>query len=287
MHASIILSALALFPLAMTAPSRRLPRQDATDPTLFDADQNFDSPATPADFGSLFGAPDSPNGAPQSEPRQEDCEKKPKQPITTPQAPSIPSVPSGPKPPAAPKPLADPKPAAGTCDLSKLQQPASALQQPTPDMKLALVAIGHGTQNYTCANASAVPAPIGAVAQLFNTTCDTSSIAKRDAAEALGSIQESTSDAVGAHFFLDNTTPDFDIKGLGNTEAAKLQDTPAPNPAKNVKWLRLGPKAGSTSAVKAIYRLNTQDGVAPATCEGKTAGEVLAIEYTAQYWIYT
>ncbi|KAI0576729.1 DUF3455 domain-containing protein [Pyrenophora tritici-repentis] len=249
MHASIILSALALFPLAMTAPSRRLPRQDATDPTLFDADQNFDSPATPADFGSLFGAPDSPNGAPQSEPRQEDS--------------------------------------AGTCDLSKLQQPASALQQPTPDMKLALVAIGHGTQNYTCANASAVPAPIGAVAQLFNTTCDTSSIAKRDAAEALGSIQESTSDAVGAHFFLDNTTPDFDIKGLGNTEAAKLQDTPAPNPAKNVKWLRLGPKAGSTSAVKAIYRLNTQDGVAPATCEGKTAGEVLAIEYTAQYWIYT
>ncbi|KAK1913401.1 hypothetical protein P3342_005337 [Pyrenophora teres f. teres] len=250
MHASIILSALALFPLAMTAPSQRLPREDATDATPFDAEQQFDAAARPVDVGSLFDAPDSPD-APQFEPRQEDS--------------------------------------AGTCDLSKLEQPVSALQQPTPDMKLVLVAIGHGTQNYTCATATAVPAAIGAVAQLFNTTCNTSSNTKREATDALGSIRESASEsaAIGAHFFLDSKTPDFDIKGLGNTETAKLQDTPAPNPAKDVKWLRLGAKAGSTSAVKAIYRLNTQGGLAPATCEGKTPGEVLAIKYTAQYWFYT
>ncbi|CAA9959952.1 DUF3455 multi-domain protein [Pyrenophora teres f. maculata] len=282
MHASIILSALALFPLAMTAPSQRLPREDATDATPFDAEQQFDAAAPPVDVGSLFDAPDSPD-APQFEPRQEDCEKKPKQPTTTPKAPSAP------KEPVAPKAPADPKSAAGTCDLSKLEQPVSALQQPTPDMKLVLVAIGHGTQNYTCATATAVPAAIGAVAQLFNTTCNTSSNTKREATDALGSIRESASEsaAIGAHFFLDSKTPDFDIKGLGNTEAAKLQDTPAPNPAKDVKWLRLGAKAGSTSAVKAIYRLNTQGGLAPATCEGKTPGEVLAIKYTAQYWFYT
>ncbi|KAL7773428.1 hypothetical protein CFE70_003392 [Pyrenophora teres f. teres 0-1] len=238
MHASIILSALALFPLAMTAPSQRLPREDATDATPFDAEQQFDAAARPVDVGSLFDAPDSPD-APQFEPRQED---------------------------------------------SRL-----CASTANPDMKLVLVAIGHGTQNYTCATATAVPAAIGAVAQLFNTTCNTSSNTKREATDALGSIRESASEsaAIGAHFFLDSKTPDFDIKGLGNTETAKLQDTPAPNPAKDVKWLRLGAKAGSTSAVKAIYRLNTQGGLAPATCEGKTPGEVLAIKYTAQYWFYT
>jgi len=283
----MILSALALFPLAMAAPSRRLPRQNQADVTPF-ADQLFKAPSfnaatPPFDASKPLGAP--PATAPQSEPRQ-DSEKKPKQPSTTPKAPTAPKIPATPKAPAASKTPADPKSAAASCDLSKTEQPASALQQPTPDMNLVLIAIGHGTQNYTCANATAVPASIGAVAQLFNTTCSQSSQTKSD---ALGSIQESTSAsaAIGAHFFLDNTTPDFDIKGLGNTEAAKLQDTPAPNPAKDVKWLRLGPKAGSTSAVKAIYRLNTQGGVAPATCEGKKAGEVLAVEYQAQYWFYT
>ncbi|RMZ74258.1 malate dehydrogenase [Pyrenophora seminiperda CCB06] len=272
MRASMILSALALFPIALTAPSQRLPRQDTSDPARFDTDQPFDATAPPSDTPNLFGAPPAPPAAaPPSEPRQEDCEKKPKQPSSTPKLP------------------ANPKLAPASCDLSKVEQPASALQQPTPDMKLALIAIGHGTQNYTCANATAVPVSIGAVAQLFNNTCGLPSNTKRDASDAFGTMQESASAsaAIGAHFFLDNTTPDFDVKGLGNTEAAKLQDAPAPNPAKDVRWLRLGPKAGSTSAVKAIYRLNTQGGMAPATCEGKNAGEVLAIEYEAQYWFYT
>jgi hypothetical protein len=64
-------------------------------------------------------------------------------------------------------------PAAPTCDLSNIQQPASTLKAPTPDMQLVLVAFGEGTQNYTCgANLTAPPTAIGAVAQLFDASCE-------------------------------------------------------------------------------------------------------------------
>jgi hypothetical protein len=177
-------------------------------------------------------------------------------------------------------------PAAPTCDLSKIQQPVSTLKQPTPDMNLVLVAFGEGTQNYTCgANLTAPPSAIGAVAQLFDASCE---IANDPGAQtvALGMIEESAK-SIGAHFFVDNTTPDFDIIGLGNTQAKKAEDCNAPQPTADVKWLRLEAKAeGSSSSVKEIYRLNTVGGMAPATCEGKKVGDVVVVPYQAQYWIY-
>jgi hypothetical protein len=177
-------------------------------------------------------------------------------------------------------------PAAPTCDLSNIQQPASTLKAPTPDMQLVLVAFGEGTQNYTCgANLTAPPTAIGAVAQLFDASCE---IANDPSAKttALGMIEESAK-SIGAHFFVDNTTPDFDIIGLGNTQAKKAEDCPAPAPTADVKWLRLEARAeGSTSSVKEIYRLNTVGGMAPSSCEGRTAGEIVVVPYQAQYWIY-
>jgi hypothetical protein len=218
MHASIFITAFALIPMAMTAPSRR--------PSFY--------------------------------PRQ-DCENN----STT--------------------PVESAEPAAPLCDLSGVQQPASALPPPTADMSLVLVALGQGTQNYTCSNATATPAAIGAVAQLFNASCEISSNPTAGTA-SLGSVEESAS--IGTHFFLDTTTPDFDIPGLGNTVAKKVDDTPAPDATKDVKWLRLQAQSSSNSGVKMIYRLNTVGGMAPASCDGMTPGQVVTVDYEAQYWVY-
>ncbi|KAJ4368981.1 hypothetical protein N0V83_006063 [Neocucurbitaria cava] len=165
-----------------------------------------------------------------------------------------------------------------------LRQPPA----PTPiqqQHRLVLVALGTGTQNYTCStDLTAAPAAIGALAQLFNASCALSSDPTAST-QSLGSIEESAS--IGAHFFLDSTTPDFDITGLGNTEAKKAEEIVSPQGSENVKWLRLTAQAtGTTSSVKEIYRLNTVGGVAPANCAGRTAGEVVTVDYQAQYWVY-
>ncbi|KAF1851906.1 uncharacterized protein K460DRAFT_269384 [Cucurbitaria berberidis CBS 394.84] len=176
-------------------------------------------------------------------------------------------------------------PEAASCDLRGVSQPSSGLTPPAADLQLILVALGQGTQNYSCgANTASAPTAIGAVAQLFNASCAMSSNPTADTA-SLASVQEAP--AIGAHFFVDNTTPDFDIIGLGNTQAKKVEEAASPQPSANVKWLRLQAQTqGSTSSVKQIYRLNTVGGVAPSNCEGHAAGDVVTVQYEAQYWVY-
>ncbi|KAH8717129.1 hypothetical protein GQ44DRAFT_712900 [Phaeosphaeriaceae sp. PMI808] len=173
------------------------------------------------------------------------------------------------------------------CDLSGISQPSHILKQPT-GLELVMIALGEGTQNYTCGtNITAPPSAIGAVAQLFDASCTMAKDPGASTIKAFGTIEESPK-SIGAHFFVDNTTPDFDIIGLGNTQTKKAEECLAPKPASDVKWLRLEAKAdGSSSAVKQIYRLNTVGGLAPGSCEGKAAGEVVTVDYQAQYWIYT
>jgi hypothetical protein len=165
-----------------------------------------------------------------------------------------------------------------SCNLAGTPQPANALTPPTPDLSLVLIAQGVGTQNYSCAAANSTPTAIGAVASLFNISCAV-------AEGTLGSINEDAA-AIGAHFFVDATTPEFDIIGLGNTLAKKVENVTAPT-AGNVPWLRLEAQAeGTTSAVRQIYRLNTEGGVAPSTCADAAAGETVTVQYKAEYWIY-
>lgn len=166
------------------------------------------------------------------------------------------------------------------CDLSNVSQPTNALTPPSADLRLVLVAHGEGTQNYTCATPASTPSAIGAVAELYNASCDVA-----NPTEAQNNIVQAA--AIGNHFFADLTTPDFDIPGLGNTKSKKVEEVAAPNPSADIKWLRLQAQAdGSTSQVKFIYRLNTAGGLAPANCEGRAAGEVVTVRYQAQYWIY-
>ena len=166
----------------------------------------------------------------------------------------------------------------GTCSLDNVQQPANTMQAPTPDLSLVLIAQGRGTQNYTCSSPTATPAAIGAVATLFNASCAVAS------GSTLGVIEEDQA-SIGAHFFVDNTTPEFDIIGLGNTQVKKVENATAPNP-QDVPWLRLEAPQGTASPVRQIYRLNTVGGVAPKSCEGVAVGETVTVDYEAQYWIY-
>lgn len=164
--------------------------------------------------------------------------------------------------------------------LTEVQQPANTLPAPGDDTTLVLIALGRGTQNYTCGNASdtAKPTQIGAVADLFNVSCAVAS-------GTLGSITEDAA-AVGTHWFVDTTTPDFDIIGLGNTQAKKVADMASPE-AGNIAWLKLDAKPeSSTSAVKSIYRLHTVGGLAPSSCANVTPGETITVAYEAQYWVY-
>ncbi|KAJ4381256.1 hypothetical protein N0V86_003605 [Didymella sp. IMI 355093] len=167
-----------------------------------------------------------------------------------------------------------------SCDLSNVSQPANALTPPSADLRLILIARGEGTQNYTCVTPASAPSAIGAVAELYNASC-----AITNPTEAQNNIVQAA--AIGNHFFADLTTPDFNIPGLGNTRSKKVEEVPAPNPSADVKWLRLQAQTeGSTSQVKFIYRLNTAGGLAPSNCEGRAAGEVVTVQYQAQYWIY-
>lgn len=173
-----------------------------------------------------------------------------------------------------------PRQSNGSSCLANLQQPSNTLPIPGPDTTLVLIALGRGTQNYTCANSSstAKPVQIGAVADLYDVSCAVASGTSASIAE--------TADAVGTHWFVDSTTPDFEINGLGNTLAKKAADMAAPVTG-NIPWLKLDAKLeGSTSAVRSIYRLHTKGGLAPASCASATPGEVITVEYEAQYWIY-
>lgn len=175
-------------------------------------------------------------------------------------------------------------PEAPSCDLSGVAQPPSGLTPPAAGLSLVLVALGRGTQNYTCGvNSTAAPSAFGAVAQLFNASC---TISSNPSADTISLAAAPDTPMVGQHYFTDLTTPDFDVVGLGNTQAKKAEEALAPQPSADVKWLRLEAQASSTSAVKQIYRLNTVGGLAPSNCEGKAEGEVVTVAYEAQYWIY-
>lgn len=165
-----------------------------------------------------------------------------------------------------------------TCGLAAVQQPASTLTPPGDHNQLVLIALGKGTQNYTCSNATAAPSSIGAMANLFNASCAVAQQA------SLGSVAEDAN-AIGQHFFFDNTTPEFDIIGLGDTQLKKVESASAPNAATDVAWLKLDAKNTNT-AVRSIYRLNTKGGVAPTTCAGQAPGSLVQVDYEAQYWVY-
>ncbi|KAF3760181.1 hypothetical protein M406DRAFT_353782 [Cryphonectria parasitica EP155] len=210
-----------------------------------------------------------------------------------------------------------------TCDLSKAVLPvASASPLPTVNAGLTLkhVAIGRGTQNYTCdtSNATAAPTAIGAAATLFNATCIASTypdllamlpgVALNFNLSTASSypanlVPASTDERLapgdymisGHHYFLDSTTPFFNLNTtnweLGEAPCAKNATTNAPAGSPTgqsgdgaVAWLKLTAREGATGKLQEVYRVETAGGSPPATCAGMDAA--FEVQYSAQYWFY-
>lgn len=182
------------------------------------------------------------------------------------------------------------------CDISKAVMPVApvALPPPSPGLKVSHVAVGRGTQNYTCASnsASVKPEANGAVATLFNASCVAAlypDLLNRIPGMALrfdisdpAQLGASPLPVSGTHYFKDKKTPYFNLntnKGnFGEAWAKKENDTPAPATAatgrkgeKAVAWLKLSTLEGTSGKIKEVYRVTTAGGSAPATCEGMPA----------------
>ncbi|KAI9675623.1 MAG: hypothetical protein M1817_000989 [Caeruleum heppii] len=195
------------------------------------------------------------------------------------------------------------------CDLSKAVMAPAPTPLPAPAGKVSHVAIGRGTQNYTCADSTAntVPVPAGAVATMYNATCLAATypnllamapgMALQADYPAKGKLLEQTNlFQSGVHFFPDATTPFFDVKyedrDFGNIFCKKDAGTPAPAGAitgqrgegfGSVAWLKLSAKVPSTS-FKEVYRINTAGGMNPPTCEGMP--KTFEVQYATEYWFF-
>lgn len=200
-----------------------------------------------------------------------------------------------------------------TCDLSQVSLPegAAALPRPSEGLTLKHIAIGRGTQNYTCSPAAPNDAPkaIGALATLFNASCLVATnpqlavalgaaalrfdVAQITAAQKLAPSNLAVS---GVHYFLDGTTALFDLDvsdtwKLGELPCGKNASTPAPARAGHglhdeaaVAWLKLNAKPGATGGLQEVYRVETVGGSPPATCNGMP--EKFEVQYSTQYWFY-
>jgi len=157
------------------------------------------------------------------------------------------------------------------------------------DAAVFAVGLGVGVQNYTCTNGAFTS--IGAVADLFDISCLVNrpgfSANEAEAARRPGALR------LGKHYFITNPltgtgiSPKFDFtqdsqKGNANafTTVKKFGGIPAPTGAKDVDWLELTSIQGDLA--KYVFRINTRAGQPPSSCT--TAGQVISVPYTAQYW---
>ncbi|RYO84607.1 hypothetical protein DL766_009859 [Monosporascus sp. MC13-8B] len=213
--------------------------------------------------------------------------------------------------------------AAPVCDLSKAQMPLAPTPMAGPAAGLILkhVAIGRGTQNYTCdtTNSTAVPAAAGALATLFDASCLASAypdllhmlpkLALRfdlplpaattadddeddGVAQRMGPADLAVS---GTHYFTDDMTPFFNLDtsraALGEAGCTKEEATPAPADAPAgqgdepaVAWLRLSTLDGATGGLREVWRVETAGGSPPESCQGMPAA--FEVQYAAEYWFY-
>jgi len=203
-------------------------------------------------------------------------------------------------------------PNAPACNLANAVFPVAPTPLPSPSgLTLVEVAIGRGVQNYTCANnsASATPAPVGAIASLYNASCVAANYGdiltmlpplalQFPVPSASSNLQPSNMDQVGEHFFETTTTPVFNLNAnpdsqLGVAVCAKQANSTAPATADKgvngvgngaVAWLYLTTTTATTGNIKSVYRLNTAGGSPPKTCSGMPAS--FSVDYAAEYWFY-
>jgi Protein of unknown function (DUF3455) len=163
------------------------------------------------------------------------------------------------------------------------------------------VAIGRGTQNYTCASPSATPVAVGAVATLFDFTSMAYTSEEKlhqtvrklvylSLATILKSLKSTPFQILGHHYFSANSIPTFNLSRENDIlYAKKIASINAPTDADigpdktgAVPWLALDNNGGSIG-LQEVYRVETAGGKAPPLC---TSQGNLTIEYAAEYWFY-
>ncbi|PLB55855.1 hypothetical protein P170DRAFT_453097 [Aspergillus steynii IBT 23096] len=195
------------------------------------------------------------------------------------------------------------------CPLDNIKLPLDrtnpALPNPAPGLKLKYVAIGRGTQNYTCnaTDASTTPNAVGAVATLYDASC----IVHRNpellhaltgpfshfipgvihfVSAIFSRLIHSSTDTVvlGEHYF-EGKTPFFDMRLGGYPDwvgTKKVASADAPTKGNDVPWLKL--ESTNSSGIHDVYRIYTAGGKAPANCQGQNP--YFVVDYAAEYWFY-
>ncbi|KAF2997928.1 hypothetical protein E8E13_005287 [Curvularia kusanoi] len=193
--------------------------------------------------------------------------------------------------------------ASATCDLTNAALPSEASGLPAvgSGLKLAHIAVGRGVQNYTCATAAATETPkaVGAIASLFNATCDgvrapavLASVTKIALEYNIPTGPLADDRLSGHHEFTEKGIPFFNLKtdrvnfgevhvNVTSKMAAPKSASNGPNNLGSVPWLKLVHLDGD---YQEVYRVNTAGGVAPKTCEG-VQGD-FSVQYAAEYWFY-
>ncbi|KAI9705679.1 MAG: hypothetical protein M1820_005089 [Bogoriella megaspora] len=203
------------------------------------------------------------------------------------------------------------------CNIIAAQKSMPVAPSPLPSTSLTLshIAIGRGVQLYNCpaASPSATPTNVGARASLFNSTCLAAAnldfltwITHASLYYPIPSSPDpnnlANTDLSGHHYFLDSTTPFFNLDtdahsyGTGAFKKNATSDAPKSpkgfasmlplpqNQTASVAWLKLTEKQDQ-QVLKEVYRLNTVGGAAPKTCQGMP--ESFEVQYAAQYWLFT
>ncbi|KAI2088232.1 Small subunit processome complex component [Ophidiomyces ophidiicola] len=170
------------------------------------------------------------------------------------------------------------------CDLSNAKLPHTL--EPLPNIpkgqRLLGVAVGRGTQNYTCSSSSSgKPTPKGAIATLFDASCIAStyphllSSLTRAAVHlrqpALFSLTPGIARmmVMGHHYFSNGTTAVFDLSNKGASSVRKIGGVDAPKNAMPgpqgqangaVQWLFLESIPESDGEARTVYRVETAGG---------------------------
>ncbi|KAF7712827.1 Uncharacterized protein PECH_000847 [Penicillium ucsense] len=212
----------------------------------------------------------------------------------------------------------------GNCSLTGISLPLNdtkkSLPTPSPGLDLKFIALGRGTQNYSCTPSSSSqdatkdekPVAVGAVATLFDASCiaatslsllhELPSIMGRAPlgplaliTELLGDMTNSSSLILGEHYFNAAGEPTFNLTMSGSDAwAISKKDASVPAPkrvqvenacpekSQDVAWLKLDQKQGNL--IKEVYRVVTFQGSPPSTCAGQD--ETILVGYAAEYWFY-
>lgn len=201
-------------------------------------------------------------------------------------------------------------PSPPSCSLSSATLPSSSLPPPSPGLVPYHIAIGRGTQNYTCtpSNPSAAPVNIGALATLYNASCLAAinpfmlsllpAAALSIPTPADGAPLFPAQSVLSGHHYFTETVPTFNLHtaaaNYGITFNKKVANVSAPagSSVDSVAWLKLQTAVpdgdvrvpDQTGAVKEVYRVNTAGGGPPKTCEGMP--EQFQVQYAAEYWFF-